>query len=98
MVSKELFKEFKHSVNAFFKNNSGEKISVCIQAIDKNLTSFLKLPCFEVSWGEDELFLFIPNTATFQIPYTEIRSFSQHSGGNIEIALEGGMLFSIRKA
>ena len=90
-------KDFKASVMAAIKSNGGN-CSVCNQYIDGNGgLSFSNLREIQVSWGRDELMLYIPKEITFTIPYADIKQYSMMPNcKQMEIELSGRRLISIR--
>ena len=90
-------KDFKACLMLVIKSNGGD-CSVCNQYIDDNGgLSFANMRGIEVSWGKDELRLFIPKEITFTVPYAAIKQYSMMSNcKQIEIELSGRRLVSIR--
>jgi len=90
-------KDFKARIMAAIKSNGGN-CSVCNQYIDGNGgLSFANMWEIQVSWGKDELMLFIPKEITFTIPYADIKQYSVTADcTQIEIELSGRRLVSVR--
>ena len=92
-----LKKPLRRAVTAVLQNNNFD-YWVCIQNIDTNVMSYAVLKKGEVSFGKEEMRLFVPNKITFRIPYVEVEDFSEFPGRKqIEIRLRGRILISIRE-
>ena len=79
------------------KSNGGN-CSVCNQHIkNSGGLSFANMRGIEVSWGRDELTLFLPKEITFTVPYADIKQYSMMANcRQMEIELSDHRLFSIR--
>lgn len=89
-------KRLRASIMAVIKTNH-EQCSICIQNIDSNVMAFANMRDIKVSWGREEITLFIPHEITFRIPCMEIKEYTEFpERKQIEIVLEGRILFSIR--
>ena len=90
-------KDFKASVMAAIKNNGGN-CSVCSQHVDGDGgLSFANMRGIKVSWGRDELMLYIPKEITFTVPYADINHYSMmFNCRQLEIDLSGSRIVSIR--
>ena len=90
-------KDFKACVMLVIKSN-GSNCSVCNQYIDDNGgLSFANMRGIGVSWGKDELRLFVPKEITFTVPYADIKHYNMMPGcKQMEIELSGRRLVSIR--
>jgi hypothetical protein len=77
--------------------NDNNKCSVCIQHTDGGVMAYSKMDKIDTMWGKDELTLFVVNTATFIIPYSEIEYYTTyHEDKTIEIVLTHRRLVSVR--
>jgi len=90
-------KSFRAAVKQVIKENNGS-VSVCNQYVDAGGLAFANMRDVKVSWGRDELSLFIPKEITFTVPYRDIVSHSvSPMRKQINIELVGRRLVSIRE-
>jgi hypothetical protein len=92
-----MIKDFRALIKQVIENNGGN-CSVCNQNIDTGMTSFANMRNIKVSWGHNSFTLYIPKEITFQVPYTEIKSFTVSPlRKQIDIEIIGRYLISIRR-
>jgi len=89
-------KELRKMIKEVIKNNNGN-CSVCKQNLFNSEQFFAKMRGIKLTWGETDIYFFIPHEITFSFAYSHIIRYAPHRDKKgLEIVLIDDKIISLR--